>query len=31
MNINATIDYCIGLSLRDLENFAGESYKKVYV
>ena len=31
MNINATIDYCIGLSLRDLENFAGENYKKVYV
>ena len=30
MNVNSTINYCLGLSYRDLENFAGENYKKVY-
>ena len=30
MNVNSTINYCLGLSYRDLENFAGENYQKVY-
>ena len=30
MNINSVIDQCLGLSLRDLQNYAGENYKKVY-
>lgn len=30
MNIKSTIDYCLGLTYRELENFAGENYLKVY-
>jgi len=30
MNIERTINYCLGLSYRELEDFAGENYKKVY-
>ena len=30
MNINSVIDYCLGLSLRDLQNYAGGNYEKVY-
>ncbi len=30
MNIQSTINYCLGLNYRDLENFAGENYQKIY-
>jgi hypothetical protein len=30
MNIQSTINYCLGLNYRDLENFAGENYLKIY-
>ncbi len=30
MNIQSTINHCINLSYYDLEDFAGENYKKVY-
>ena len=30
MNINQTINYCLGLSYYDLENFAGRNFMKVY-
>ena len=30
MNIQSTINYCIGLNYRDLENFAGQNYQKIY-
>lgn len=30
MNINSTIDYCLGLSHFDLQHFAGDNYQKVY-
>ena len=30
MNINSVIDYCVDLSFYDLQNYAGENYKKVY-
>ena len=30
MNINSVIDYCLGLSFYDLQDYAGENYKKVY-
>ena len=30
MNINSTIDYCMGLSHFELQNFAGGNYQKVY-
>ena len=30
MNINSTIDYCMGLSHFDLQHFAGDNYQKVY-
>ena len=29
MNIQSTINYCLGLNYRDLENFAGENYVKI--
>ncbi|MBE7093064.1 MAG: TerB family tellurite resistance protein [Clostridiales bacterium] len=30
MNINSMVNYCLGLSYYDLENFAGQNYKKVH-
>ena len=30
MNINSTIDYCLGLSHFELQHFAGDNYQKVY-
>ena len=30
MNINSMVNYCLGLSYHELENFAGQNYKKVY-
>ena len=30
MNVNSVLDYCLGLSYRDLENFAGNNFMKVY-
>ena len=30
MNVQSTINYCIGLNYRDLENFAGQNYQKIY-
>ena len=30
MNIKDTLNYCLGLSYRDLENFAGNNYVQVY-
>ena len=30
MNINQTINYCLGLSYFELENFAGKNFMKVY-
>lgn len=30
MNINATINHCLGLSYYDLENFAGRNFMVVY-
>ena len=30
MNVQSTINYCLGLSYRDLENFAGQNYIKVH-
>ncbi len=30
MNVQSTINYCLGLNYRDLENFAGENYQKIY-
>lgn len=30
MNVQSTINYCLGLNYRDLENFAGQNYQKIY-
>ena len=30
MNVNSVLDYCLSLSYRDLENFAGNNFMKVY-
>ena len=30
MNVNSVIDYCLGLSFFDLQNYAGQNYNKVY-
>ena len=29
-DVNSIINYCLRISYRDLENFAGENYKKLY-
>ncbi len=30
MNIQKTINYCLGLNYHDLEEFAGQNYQKIY-